>query len=85
MSRKIDDPKHAFRLVPRQGVIERRGQVQRDHGSREHARADNRDDATTASGGQDEEWSRHERRQGTDPVAHAIGDFLSEGRLAASS
>jgi hypothetical protein len=74
----IDHPKHTFRPVPRQGVIERRGQVQRDNSSSEHARADNRGDATTASRGQDEEWSRDERRQDTYPVAHAIRDFLSE-------
>ena len=77
----IDDSKHTFRVVPRQRVIQGRGHVQDDDRSREHARTDNIADVTTSSGGQHEEWSRHQSREGANPVAHAIRDFFSEGRL----
>jgi len=81
----IDNPKYAFRFVPRQGVIQSRSQVQHHHGSREHARTDNCGDATTLSGGQEETWSRYESREETDAVTHAIRDFLSDGRHASRS
>src|SRR6185312_15070622 len=76
----VEAPQYFLGMDVRDGVVQRRGQVQQDRATAEHGRAHHRQRAAVAQRVEDQQRQAGGRQQQAKAVADAVGDLLAGGR-----